>query len=159
MLYPASPDANDIATTGATAVKFERIVLLCNVCWTDTSGDVETPAEYTLIYRTSDDSDEWYRLDVCENHAENGTSLINLMEAAERINPAAPPTRRAVGRPGKAATVEMTGFMYSCPTCGKAITTKSGVSLHMRAMHPDEWAQFVIERDAAKADEKKARSQ
>jgi hypothetical protein len=128
-------------------VKFTRVVLLCNLCWQDTGGDVEAPAARTLIFKTSDETDDYFRVDVCQNHAENGVSLDEILAAAEPIDPATPPTHRAVGRPRKAAALDMTQPATICPVCGNPYASKGGVSLHMKAKHPEEWAEVVIERE------------
>jgi hypothetical protein len=128
-------------------------VVLCNICWQDTSGDVETPAERTLIFKTSDDTDDFFRLDVCRNHATNGTDLETLIEAAEPLDPTQPATHRAVGRPRRAASVEMGEDTFEsrltpCPECGKTYKGKNGLAVHTRAKHPEAWAQIVLQRSA-----------
>ena len=128
-------------------MKFTRVVLLCNLCWQDTSGDVETPATRTLIFKTSDETDDFFRVDVCQNHSENGVSLDEILAAAEPIDPGTPATHRGIGRPRKAA-LDMTETAHICPVCGHVYASKGGVSLHMKAKHKAEWEQLVIERSA-----------
>jgi hypothetical protein len=131
-------------------VKFTRVVLICNLCWLETSGDAETPAERTLIFKTSDETDDFFRLDVCLNHASNGTTLDELIAAAEAVDSTTPPTRNAIGRPRKVNVSAVDPNRVVCPHCGNDFASNSGVSLHMKAVHPDAWAQVVIERAAEK---------
>jgi hypothetical protein len=140
---------------GVTTVKFTRVVLLCNLCWQDTGGDVETPAVRTLIFKTSDETDDFFRVDVCQNHAENGVSLDEILAAAEAIDLSTPPTHKALGRPRKAAALDMTASgddpfhsrLTPCPECSKTYRGAGGIAVHMKAKHPDAWDQIVLERN------------
>jgi hypothetical protein len=132
-------------------MKFTRIVILCNLCYQQTGGDIETPADHTLIFKTSEETDDFFRLDVCEDHASNGTDLIELIAAAEPVDPSTPVTHRAIGRPRKEASVVVPDTFQSrllpCPECDKNFRGKSGLALHMKAKHPEAWNQIVIERE------------
>ena len=127
-------------------MKFTRTVLLCNLCWQETGGDVENEAEYTLIFKTADESEDWFRLDVCDVHAENGTSLADLIGAAEAIDPGA--QTKQLGKKRKAAaSVDLSVPAHNCPVCGNRYASKGGVSLHMKAKHPDDWGLIIMKRE------------
>lgn len=137
-------------------MKFTRIVLLCNLCWQETGGDVENAAAQTLIFKTSDESDDWFRLDVCDVHASNGTPLEDLLHAAEALD-SLPVVKRAVSRPRKAeASVDLTVPAHNCPVCDNPYASKGGVSLHMKAKHPDDWGLLVMKRARHPAHEQEA---
>lgn len=127
-------------------MKYTKVVVVCNLCWQATGGDIEAPADHTIIFKTSEETDDVFRLDICNDHATNGTTWTEMLAAAEALDPTTPATHKAVGRPRTAEpTSKLAGI--PCPECGKAYRGRSGLALHMKAKHPEAWNQIVIERE------------
>lgn len=138
-------------------MKFTRVVVACNVCWMQSSSQVEREATHTVLYRLGDEAGaQEFRLDLCDEHS-NG--VIKMLEYGEKID--SPPTvagKRKIGRPRKAAAEPMTRPELElqspehqrlvCVTCGRPCRSQSGLSIHTKTQHPEEWERVIAQRAA-----------
>jgi len=136
-------------------MKFTKVVVACNVCWMQSSSQNEREATVTLLFRRSDEPGaQEFRLDLCANHAEK---ITEILEYAEKVGG----EKRKIGRPRKQPDpplVKDTGLSpilnghpggLVCQFCGRPCKNRSGLSIHIKTKHPEEWG---VLRDPAGAE-------
>ncbi len=132
-------------------MKFTKVVVACNVCWMQSSSQNEREATVTLLFRRSDEPGaQEFRLDLCANHAEKITDTLEYGEKVDSVPPV--PTKRKIGRPRKSLTADFTAAEtlavpvsngapagLVCQFCGRPCKNRSGMSIHIKTKHPEQW--------------------
>jgi len=141
-------------------MKFTRVVVACNVCWMQSSSQTEREATTTLLFRRTDEPGaQEFRLDLCANHAEKITDLLEYGEKVESVLPV-PTAKRKAGRPRKAVVTMAEAVVESpelvqrhqadqeliCAVCGRPCRSQSGLSIHTKSKHPAEWEAMTAQR-------------
>lgn len=144
-------------------MKFTKVVVACNICWMQSASQNEREATVTLLFRRSDEPGaQEFRLDLCANHAEK---ITDVLEYGEKVESTAPgPAKRKIGRPRKHLTADFaaaetlavptsngTPGELVCAFCKRPCKNHSGLSIHIKTKHPQEWERILAEREGVQA--------
>jgi hypothetical protein len=102
---------------------------LCDQCLDDTGGDLETEADFRMVINLNEGGEIAY--DLCLDHA-NALSVNEMLARARDV--------KAPSQSGKHIRHKI-----RCPVCSKYYSEGSGMALHVKSSHPEEFnARKVI---------------
>ena len=94
---------------------------LCDKCLDDTSQELETDADYCLVFRLNE-GDE-VAVDLCTMHAD-ALSVSEMVKMSRAMKPV--------------KSDKQTRDKLPCRFCGKSYSSGSGMALHIKSAHQEE---------------------
>jgi hypothetical protein len=100
---------------------------LCDVCITHPTYDIERDADYCMVIRLNN-GPQLLEIDLCEEHVD--TLTVKEMIDATREGEDNDSSKGNTDRP-----------KTKCAFCGKKYSVGSGMALHFKSKHPEQYKQ------------------